>query len=129
MRISSVLLAGFLLGIVPDVHAAKILVSWQNPTTNTDGSTLTNLAFIHVEWGTCNGNLFGTTQSFVTVAQRPSAKTNTFIYPSGLARVCVRAFAINTEGKQSDSSNVSVKELLPSPGKPVTLGKPVILEF
>jgi hypothetical protein len=127
MRISSLIL--LTLFALP-VEAAKILVTWTNPTTNTDGSTLTNLAFIHIEWGTCvNGNQFGQTQAFVTVAQRPNATTQTYIYPSGLARVCVRGFAINTESTRSSPSNVSVKELLPSPGKPVTLGQPVIIDF
>jgi hypothetical protein len=125
MRISSlILLALFAL----PAHAAKILVTWTNPTTYTDNTPMT-LAFIRIEWGSCNGNVFGTLQSSLVVNQLPQQATSTYIYPSGLTRVCVRGFALDVHRIESAPSNISVKNLLPSPGKPVTLGQPVIIEF
>jgi hypothetical protein len=118
-----------LLLATPASQAAKILVTWVNPTTRTDNSPLTDLAFIRIEWGTCNGSLFGTLQSSVTVNQLPTRATQTYIYPSGLTQVCVRGFALDVHRIESISSNVSVKTLLPTTGKPVTLGQPVIIEF
>lgn len=138
MRISSlILLALFAL----PAHAAKILVEWVNPTTyepecDANGQNCVSrplagdLANIRIEWGTCTANnQFGTIQSSVMVPQLPAAKTSTFIYPSGLTKTCVRGFAITVHGIQSRSSNISVKNLLPTTGKPVTLGQPVIIEF
>jgi hypothetical protein len=133
-----------LLFLAVPVHAAKILVTWVNPThyerdpecvvspTNDCAPRPLDrdLANIRIEWGTCTAdNQFGTIQSSVMVAQLPAANTSTFIYPSGLTRTCVRGFAITVHGIQSRSSNISVKNLLPSTGKPVTLGQPVIIEF
>jgi len=135
-----VLLAALLLAL--PVHAAKILVTWVNPThyeaeCDANGENCKppraldrDLANIRIEWGTCTANnQFGTIQSSVLVAQLPTANTSTFIYPSGMSRTCVRGFAITVHGLQSRSSNISVKNLLPSTGKPVTLGQPVIIEF
>lgn len=121
-----VLLAALLLAT--PVHAAKILVTWVNPTTYTDDSPMT-LAFIRIEWGSCNGNAFGTLQSSLVVNQLPQQANSAYIYPSGLTRVCVRGFALDVHRVESASSNISIKNLLPSPGKPVTLGQPVIIEF
>jgi hypothetical protein len=41
-------------------QAATFTVTWRNPTTNTDGSALTDLSSIELEWGTCAGSAFGT---------------------------------------------------------------------
>lgn len=109
-------------------QAAKVPVSGLNPTQNTDGSSLTDLAQIRIEWGSCVGNTFGTVQAGVVItATVPGAKFSTFIYPTGLTKVCVRAYAINTAGVSSDASNTAFKDLLPTTGKPVTLGQPVVL--
>lgn len=135
-----VLLAALLLAW--PAHAAKVLVTWVNPThyepeCDANGNNCQparsldrDLAHIRIEWGTCTAtNQFGTIQSSVIVAQLPSANTSTFIYPSGMTKTCVRGFAVTVHGIASRSSNISVKNLLPSTGKPVTLGQPVIIEF
>jgi hypothetical protein len=110
-------------------QAAKIQVQWANPTTNSNGSPLTDLWWVNIEWGTCNGAAFGVRQSNLVVMQNVKATTKAFIYPTGLTKVCIRAFAVNSAGNTSNPSNVAIKDLLPTPGKPVTLGKPVILSF
>lgn len=111
-------------------EAAKITVTWQNPTQNTDGSALTNLSSIIIEWGTCNGTAFGTMKGSSLIATDVvGASMKAFIYPTGLAKVCIRAQALAANGAFSDYSNVAIKDLLPSPGKPVTLGQPVIISF
>lgn len=130
------MLLALLLLALP-AHAAKILVTWKNPTTyEPECDTCTpaplgrDLAHIRIEWGTCTAsNQLGTIQSSVTIPQLPAANTSTYIYPSGLSRTCVRAFAITVHGIESRSSNIAAKNLLPSTGKPVTLGQPVIIEF
>lgn len=105
-------------------QAAKITVTWANPTLNTDGSALTDLAHVRVEWGSCAGDAFDTVQASIQVA---APATTTPIYPTGLSTVCVRAFAVNSAGIESDSSNVASKEVLNTLGRPVTLGQPIVL--
>jgi hypothetical protein len=118
------LIALALLLACPLAHAAKVKVSWTAPTHNTDGSVLVNLSHFIVEWGTCNGTAFGTRQSAIQV---PAGMNTTFIYPSGLSKVCIRAYAVNAVSVSSAPSNPTNKDLLPATGKPVTLGQPVVL--
>jgi len=126
-------LAILLLAISASAHAFKFGVEWVNPTTNTDGSPLTDLSSIEIEWGTCNGTLFGTYKGGALIATSATGvKMSTMLEGQadpGTTRVCVRAFAIAATGARSDSSNVAVKQLLPEPGKPVTLGQPIIISF
>lgn len=115
-----------LLLVCGNVYAAKVEVTWQDPDTNADGSALIDLDYIRVEWGSCNGAEFGVMQASINVA--PGIQ-RTSVYPTGLSKVCVRAFAVNTSGKASAASNTGSKVLLPSLGKPATLGQPIILPF
>lgn len=119
-----------LLFVWADARAAKVPVELVTPTQNTDGTPLTDLAKVTIEWGSCSGAAFGTKQAAIDiVTTKTGVQLNSFIYPTGLARVCARAYAINSKGVSSDASNVASKDLLPSTGKPVTLGAPVILKF
>lgn len=98
-------------------HAAKMLVSWTPPTQNTDGSPLTDLTSYRVEWGSCGPNgAFGTLQSSITVG---ATITSTWIYPTGLNPVCVRAYAINAQKMVSAPSAVAQGSSPPTLGKPV----------
>ena len=111
-------------------QAAKVPVSWKNPTHNVDGTVLTDLSHIIIEWGSCNGVEFGVMQSSRLIAtSEAGAELNSYVYPTGLSRVCVRAMAFNMQGANSAYTTTDFKDLLPSPGKPVTLGQPVILSF
>lgn len=129
-RISLVLLA--LLCAAP-AFAFKFKVSWKNPSTNTDGTPLTDLSSIEIEWGTCNGSRFGMYKGGAVIATSAvgANMSHTLVgqADAGTTRVCVRAYAINAPGARSDSSNVAVKQLLPEPNKPVTLDQPIILNF
>ncbi|MBZ0156183.1 MAG: fibronectin type III domain-containing protein, partial [Alphaproteobacteria bacterium] len=76
-RISSLLFAGFvaalaiplLLLAAPDAFSASAALSWDAPTTNTDGSPLTDLAGYKLYYGTSSGSYsqtinVGTTSSY-----------------------------------------------------------------
>lgn len=110
-------------------QAAKVPGSLVTPTQNTDGSALTDLASVRVEWGSCtSSNGFGAVQSGIVITTTAVGATiNFFIYPTGLTKVCLRAYATNAAGVSSDPSNTAWKNLLPTTGKPVTLGQPVVL--
>lgn len=127
-------------------HAAKVPFTLVTPNQNEPtcdtatppkctSTALTDLKSIKVEWGTCAGTApnysFGTLQASITIlTSAVGVELKGFIYPSGLQRACVRAYAINADDVSSNSSGVAVADkLLPSPGKPVTLDKPVILSF
>lgn len=97
-------------------YAAKMHVHWTAPTTNNDGSPLTDLAGFRVEWGSCGPNgTFGKFQAGETVG--PTI-TDAWIYPTNLSPVCARVFAFNSQKAFSDSSNVS------SGTPPPTLSQP-----
>lgn len=126
MRYALILLAL----LASPAYAAKVTVSWTNPDKNTNGTPLTDLASIIIEWGTCNGTAFGETKGSALVATNAAgASLSTVVTPTGLDRVCLRALAVNINGVPSAYSNVAVKDLLPQPGKPITLGQPIILSF
>lgn len=117
-----------LLGLCSVAQAAKVPVTWTNPSQNTDNTPLTDLSYVIVEWGSCNGTAFGTMQSSRLIATTEAgASMNSFVYPTGLSRVCIRVLAVNMAGASSDYSNVAAKDLLPAAGKPVTLGQPVVI--
>lgn len=116
-RIRVLLLAAFLWGV--EAHAAKMFVSWVAPTTNTDGTALTDLTGFRVEWGSCNADgSFGQFQAGVNVGM---SVTRTAIYPTGLATVCAHVFAINSANALSGASNTSSAPVLGAPGKPSNL--------
>lgn len=128
-RTLAALMLGTLLVSGPS-FAAKVPVSLTTPTTNTDGTPLTDLASIEIEWGTCNGTAFGVKQASRLIGIfETGVLLQSFVYPTGMTKVCVRAFAINMKGVYSAPSNVASKDLIPGPDKPVTLGQPIILSF
>lgn len=112
-----------LLALMPAAAFAGIgfSVDWEHPTHNVDESEIPStgdLAIGHtlVEWGSCNGDLFGK-----SLGSRPIA------YPARTVRIdndnlepdrdpllegttyCVRAFTENRKGRRSDSSEVVYK--------------------
>lgn len=97
--------------------ANKLKVSWQLPTQNTDGSALTDLATIRVEWGTCVNNDWGVYQGGVNFS--PTSTRGTVI-ETGLNPVCLRVFAINSKNVASAPSPTVVVKFDPA-GKPVVL--------
>lgn len=118
-------------------QAAKVQVSWENPTENepvcsgspvtcAKATPLTDLAFVKVEYDGCDNTWKWAVITATTVV---GAKLNTFITPTGVPKVCVRAFAYNAGGVSSKPTGIVTKDLMSSLGKPVTLGAPVILKF
>lgn len=113
----------FVLGVQRS-EAASANVSWVNPTSNVDGSTIPSyglpgsLVSTRVEYGTCSGTSFGTKQGEV-VANQPS--TSVTIPNLAVATTyCFRAFAKNTYGVESSASNVASKSTpAPQPEPPV----------
>ena len=99
--------------------AATINASWTNATQNTDGSAIPatgagSLVSTTVEYGTCNGNAFGTKIGEVT-----SAGTGAVTPNLGPGRYCARAFHTNTYGEVSDPSAVGIKVIAsPKPNPP-----------
>lgn len=106
------------------VFAADATVTWANPTSNTDGTTIPatgagSLTATRVEYGSCSApNVFGTRAGEVSV---PAPATTTTI--SGFApntTSCFRAFARNTYGQESAVSNIASKFFpAPIPNPPI----------
>ena len=78
-------------------------ISWTAPTTNTDGSTLTNLASFRIYYGTSSGSL--SQRSDVSDNTQRSATINSL--SAGTWYFSVRA--VNTGGMESANSNIASK--------------------
>lgn len=102
-------------------RAAKLRVHFVTPTTNSDGSPLTDLAAIRIEWGTCNGLNWGT---YVGGVNFPTSQIGVagvdVVYPTGLNPICLRCFAMNSSNVFSLPSPTVVIELTAA-GKPIVL--------
>ncbi|OFZ11489.1 MAG: hypothetical protein A2Z20_12475 [Bdellovibrionales bacterium RBG_16_40_8] len=83
-----------------------VTLTWDNPTTNTDGSPLTDLSGIKIYYGTSSGN-------YTTVIDHtdPSTTTETFAIPKGVMYYFA-ATAYNAFGNESDFSHEVQKRLL-----------------
>lgn len=113
------LLAYWLFGCVlfafQDAYAAKLRVTWVAPTTNTDGTPLTDLRSYRIEWGSCNSDgSFGVYQAGINIG---APATSGWIYPTGLKVVCARLYAINSANQLSPPAFASgpVPVKLPQP--------------
>jgi hypothetical protein len=101
--------------------AATARVSWVNPTTNTDGSSIPatgagSLTDARVEWGTCNGAAFGTSIGERVLPTPGTPFTTPDLSPG---TYCFRVFVGNTYGVASDPSNVASKVVAaPKPNAP-----------
>jgi hypothetical protein len=110
----------------PPAAAATITVTWSNPLTNTDGSTILDtgpesLNTWRIEYGTCVAGAFGVKAGeFVRTRAVGGAPltTATNNVPPGLT--CVRAFVANVSGVESDASNVSSRTVPASKPNPPT---------
>lgn len=105
-------------------HAAKMGVIWVNASLNEDGTSYNDPAFVQLEWGTCVGSAFGVTQATIKFAY---PATSGYVLPSGLSKVCVRGYSINSKGEVSAPTNVASAAVPATPNQPVTLGQPIIL--
>lgn len=99
-------------------QAAPMPVTWNNPTTRTDGSALTAIGSTKVEWGTCSGTAFGTLIGTQSATGSATTLTTPTVPP---ATYCVRAYTIDTSGVSSVASVVTQKVISPAPPNPPTL--------
>lgn len=114
-QIIMLLLAILLFFFVGGAFAGEAVVSWTNPTTRTDGSALTAIGSTKVEWGTCSGSAFGTTQGSQSTTGAATTITITGL-PAG--SVCFRAATVDTAGLQSGWSNIASKVVPVAPPNP-----------
>jgi len=84
-------------------NAGSATIAWVAPTTNTDGSVLTNLAGFRILFGTSSTAL--TNSVVIDDMTRTSATTSAL--PPGTWFFAVRAF--NSNNGESDNSNVATK--------------------
>ena len=84
-----------------------VTLTWSAPTTNVDGTPLTDLAGYKIYYGTSSGN-YSTTMDYPD----PTLTTTTFAIPKGIMHYFV-ATAYDSSGDESDFSNEVQKELLP----------------
>lgn len=88
---------------VRQVSMGRATVSWTAPTTNTDGSALTNLAGFKILYGTSSANL----NNQVQIASASATVHTVENLVPGTYYFAVRAY--NSSGTDSDLSNVSSK--------------------
>lgn len=122
--VALVALAGCSLLHSPPAGAATSVITWANPTTNTDGSPIiatgdeTSLASWRIEFGTCASGAFGTKAGEV-VRAGAALTTATLNTQSGLK--CFRVFVTNVAGVESNASNVASRTIAaPTPNAPTS---------
>lgn len=126
--VALVALGGCSLLHSPPADAATSVVSWVNPTTNTDNSPIsdaagdeTRLQSWRIEYGTCSApNVFGTSIGSVVrdrVAGGPLLTGATLNTQSGVK--CFRVYVTNLAARESDASNVASRTIeAPQPRSP-----------
>jgi hypothetical protein len=98
-------LAAFSIQVVATATGSATL-SWTPPTTNTDGSTLTNLAGYRIYWGRSQGNL-------TSSAQISAGLTSYVVDELTPATWYFAITTLNTQGAESARSNVAWKAVVP----------------
>lgn len=99
--------------------AVSDTVTWTNPTANTDGSALTDLASVRLQWGTVSGGPYSTGSLVVT--DTTAAPVTTATIPragTGVGTLCYVAVAVSAAGQQSAPSNEACKTVAPPPPTP-----------
>jgi hypothetical protein len=98
------------LGVIPGI-AGVLDASWTAPTTNTDGSPLTDLAAYRVYYSTQTAPCPGTTRAeVVSPTSSPGANQTVSIRLTGLTggtRYSVGVTAVDTSGNESGCSGVA----------------------
>jgi Fibronectin type III domain len=98
-------LNAFSITVTTTTSDGSVILSWQAPTKNTDGTTLTNLAGYRVHYGTAPGNY---TESSQLADQ---TLTSVVIEELAPARWYFAVKAYNSTGIESDFSD-SVNKLI-----------------
>ena len=102
---------GGVLVMAASGHAGVLIASWTTPTTNTDGSALTNLAFYRVYYSTsdspCPGSTFFEVTSPTPMPQPNQAVSFQLTGLTTAAVYRVSVTAVTTDGNQSNCSDVA----------------------
>lgn len=124
--IALVLIAGLL--VTCSARAATVTVSWANPTTNVDGSALTNLDHLTIWYGRC-GTVNPPTLDAVagSVTATPAQSSGVQVTVNLPAPLCFFLTATTTAGLSSAESAVVEWTPIGTLGKPTTLGQPITL--
>lgn len=116
------------LVIAEIADAAQVTLTWNNPSTNTDGSALTNLSDIIITYAPCSSDhtyldaARGTPAEKVVMTSVAGAAMSQVIDFPAKGDTCFVAVAQNTIGQMSAQSAVAVwYSPLSMPGKPVQL--------
>ena len=86
----------------------EAVLTWVNPTQNTDGSAITALTGNRLEWSTCSGSAFGTKIGEQAWTTPRTGWTKTSLNPG---TDCFRVYASTAAG-ESVPSNVASKTIL-----------------
>lgn len=96
-----------LFGIIPAAYAGQAILSWDPPTTNADGTTLTDLAGYKIYYGTSTGN-------YSTVITVGNVTTYTVTGLTDNITYYFATTAYDTSGNESSFSNEVSKIISPS---------------
>lgn len=121
LLIATSVVAALLIIGATRAFAADVAVTWTQPTTNTDGSSIPlsgagAIVSNRVEWGSCVGSAFGTAAGSQTIP----AATSYLVTGLAPATYCFRVTALNTYGSESAVSNVAQRAVAaPIPNPPI----------
>ena len=106
-------------GPIPPADGQTVVdtLNWTNPTTRTDGSPLTNLATIRIQWGSSPGGPFNLGQVDVAAP----ATTRNITRAANVGTYCYVATAIDANGIPSAPSNAACKTVVANPNPPTGL--------
>lgn len=121
---SRLLFLGLLAVLSAQAFAADLVITWQHPTKNTDGSAITTtgplaLKETRLEWGTCTAENTFNVKAGEMIVPFP-ATTGTILAQDINQKRCVRGFSRNNGNSESTASNVVAKWIpVPAPMPPV----------
>ena len=95
-----------ILSIAALAYAGSVTLTWDSPTTNTDSTPLTDLAYFNIYYGASSGLYSGIATSVLATNPSPTipeAYSTTFTMPSGTWYFVVTA--VSSTGQESDWSN------------------------
>jgi hypothetical protein len=110
----------------PPANAGTVIVSWDNPTLNTDDTAIAAtqgepeaLQTWRIEYGTCAGTAFGTKLGeFVRVRAAAGLPLTSATQNLPAGNKCFRVFVANFAARESGASNVSVRDIPAATPKP-----------
>lgn len=127
-RVALILIAlAVLFLVITPAFAAKVELTWSNPSTYTTGAALPALDHETIYWGSCATTgtplTFGILKGTQTVnGTVPGAPMFAWVFPSGPGPFCFEMTATAPDGGTSAYSNVVMWTPPPTLGAPMSLG-------